>query len=179
MRIIKDVDPIWRTDDYDVVLVGTNVYALLSNGFQSKIRFKYPRVAKANDSTPYGDMRKIGTNLRVDGTPTICLMYILGYPDTVRECLNYEGLERCLRLAEAEFRGMRLMTTVPGSTAFDGNGNKERIVKLMGDIFSETDIDVYDYIQIPRAEESKMVIRRLDEEGITGKGNILKQLYLD
>lgn len=180
MRIIKDIDPIWHTDEYDVVLVGTNVYAFLTSGFQSKIRYKYPRVMEANDSVTYGDMHRIGTNLRVEGKPIVCLMYILGYPDTTKNFLSYEGLERCLRLAEAEFRGMKIMSTIPGSTKFDGNGDKKRILEMMGDIFRNTDIDVYDYIQLSRTEEIKMISRRLKEEGVEGgKKEILKQLYLD
>ena len=54
MNIIQGKDAIWETDKYDVVLVGTSIYCMLTNGFQSKIRFKYPHVDAANDKTPFG-----------------------------------------------------------------------------------------------------------------------------
>ena len=47
MNIIKDKDPISLTDDYDVILVGTSIYCMMPNGFQSKIRFKYPEIEAA------------------------------------------------------------------------------------------------------------------------------------
>ena len=42
MNIIKDSDLIWETDNFDVILVGTTIYCSLPDGFQRKMRRKYP-----------------------------------------------------------------------------------------------------------------------------------------
>ena len=46
MKIITNEDLIWKTDNYDVILVGTSIYCMLTNGFQSKMRMKYPYIDK-------------------------------------------------------------------------------------------------------------------------------------
>ena len=188
MNIIKDKDPIGFTDDYDVVLVGTSIYCMLSNGFQSKIRFKYPEVDEANDSTPYGDRRKLGKRLTMDGKPIISLLYIAGYPNSRRDYLDYEALKTSLLTATAEFKGKKVMTTVLGSSKFDGNGDKDKILAIMEECTVGLDIDVYDYYQMSRTEEIREWNRKIYRVKLTDKDKyyalrskqeeIYKKLYL-
>ena len=135
MNIIKDKDPIWETEKYDVILVGTSIYCMLTNGFQSKIRFKYPHVDDANNKTPFGDKRKLGKRLTVepieDGQPIISLLYIANYPHSKRVFVDYEALENALATANAEFKGKKVMTTLLGESAFDGNGDREKLLKII------------------------------------------------
>ena len=154
MRIITGKDAIFYTDSYDVVLVGTSVYNMLTNGFQSKIRFKYPNVRDANDRTGYGDLRKLGTRLTVDcGSTQVSLMYVSKFPNSRRVFVDYDALRNALLTARKEFNGKRIMTTVVGSTPFDGNGDKETCLSIISDCMNGVDIDVYDYEQVPRLVE--------------------------
>ena len=99
LNFIKNRDAIWETDKYDVVLLGTSIYCMLTNGFQSKMRLKYPYIETANDSTNYGDKRKLGKRLTIDGNPVISLLYIANHPHSKREFLDYDALEHALATA--------------------------------------------------------------------------------
>ncbi len=63
IKIIKNVDLINDIDKYDVILVGTNTYHTMGNGFQKKIRFKCPESYKLNLTTKYGDKKKLGNRV--------------------------------------------------------------------------------------------------------------------
>ena len=64
----------------------------------------------------YGDNRKLGKRLTVDGKPTISLLYICGYPSLRHgPSINYEALKNCIITANAEFKGKKVMTTMIGS----------------------------------------------------------------
>lgn len=196
MNIIKDKDLIWEVEKYDVILVGTSIYCMLTNGFQSKIRYKYPHVDKENDKTPYGDKRKLGTRLTVypieDEQPIISLLYIAKYPHAKRVFVEYEALEHALATANAEFKGKKVATTILGISPFDGNGERERILKIMEENTKDLDLDVYDYVQLPKIRESGLIMSKLIQQ-IRNKGgkkkkefkpmwhnfdNVLKGLYL-
>ena len=188
MNIITGQDPIWKTDEYDVVLVGTSIYCMLTNGFQSKIRFKYPEIDKANNSTNYGDSRKLGKRLTIDGTPTISLLYVTKFPNSRRVFIDYDALEHTLSTANAEFKGKKVMTTLIGTTQFDGNGDREKCLSIIEKCTSDLDIDIYDYEQLPRLKEIEYNIDKLrklrnsDEEKYMelwkNKENVLRKLYL-
>ena len=107
LNIIKDKEPIWETDKYDVILVGTSIYCMLTNGFQSKMRLKYPYIDAINDSTNYGDSRKLGKRMTIQGKPIISLMYIANYPHRKRVFVDYDALEHAMATANAEFKGKK------------------------------------------------------------------------
>ena len=44
IKIIKDIDIIDEIDNYDLILLGTNVYNTLGNGAQLSLRKKYPYI---------------------------------------------------------------------------------------------------------------------------------------
>lgn len=157
VTIIKDKEPIYETDKYDVVLVGVSTHNVLMGSFQCKLGVKYPIVEKVNDSTPYGDLRKLGKRVTIDdiGKPIISLMYICGYPSIKKEFINYDALENCLNTANAEFKGKKVLTTVLGSTRFDGRGDKEKCMEIIKRCTIDLDVDVYDYSQITTIEEIK------------------------
>lgn len=156
VNIIKDKELIWETDNYDVVLVGTSIYCMLSAGFQSKMKFKYKFLEPANDETPYADTRKLGTRLTLKekDCPIISLLYICNYPRTKKEYIDYEALEKCLRTANAEFKGLNIASTIIGSSKFDGNGDKEKCIKMIEECMTDVNITLYDYEQKTRREES-------------------------
>ncbi len=183
MRIIKDKEPIFDTENYDVILVGTSIYDMLVNGFQGKMACKYPHVEEENHKQSYGDTRRLGTRVTVKkkGCPIVSLMYICRYPRQDLKNLDYDALKQCLTTAALEFKGKRIMTTVLGATEFDGNGTKRRVLRMMEKAFDGMDVDVYDYKQRYRFEETNEKRRQFDAIGITERSKrtaILRQLYL-
>ena len=96
MNIIKDSDLIWETDNFDVILVGTTIYCSLPDGFQRKMRRKYPYIKDANNTTPYADPRKLGKRLTIQGKPIISLCYISKFK-TKNEFIDYDALEKLAR----------------------------------------------------------------------------------
>ena len=49
--IIKNKEPIYETEDYDVVLIGVSTHNILMGNFQGKMGIKYPIVEKVNNQT--------------------------------------------------------------------------------------------------------------------------------
>ena len=138
---------------YDAILVGTNTYCSLANGFQYYVSHNYPYVFVDNCRTKYGDRRKIGTIIasKRDGYPTFVLCYVsLGYnfrPDIISDYLDYEALERCLKSVDIIYKGKKLATTLIGSTPFDGNGNREKILGIFNSNIKNVDLTIYDFEQ--------------------------------
>jgi hypothetical protein len=164
-QILKDRDLILDVDNYDVILVGTTIYSMLTNGFQSKIASKFPIVDEINAKTPYGNTNKYGKRITVDTiTPIISLMYIAGYPHSKRAFLNEEALINCLSTANAEFKGEKVATTLVGTTRFDGNGDRDRILEIIEENTKDLDLYVYDYEQLDKRVEREIIRKKLREE---------------
>ena len=179
LKIIKDKDPIWETDNFDVILIGTSIYNQLNGGVQSKIKYKYPIVDEKNRETKYADFSKLGTRITINDTPIISLMYICGYPRPNIDTVDYDSLTKCLLTANAEFRGKKIMATIIGSSQFDGNGDKDKCLKIIKDSTKDLDITLYDYEQKKRIDEireQKMYLKSLQYTDIE-KYNKLKNVF--
>lgn len=163
INVIKDIDIYDHFNEYDVILIGTNVYCTMSQGIQLKVMLNYPYVYNKNLETKYGDVAKMGTILECvnDGEPTFCLCFITkGYnfrPDLESDYLSYESLEKCLKLVNICYRGKKIATTLLGSSRFDGNGNRDRIYEIFANCLTDVDCTIFDYFQKSRAEELKEV----------------------
>ena len=161
INIIKDEDLINHVKEYDVTLVGTNTYCFMQNGFPHKVILDYPYVYNINLATKYGDIRKMGTlvECKEEGEPTFCLCYIatggMHRPDVKKDFLSYESLESCLKLINVRYKGLKVATTLLGTSRFDGNGDRERVMKIFNDCIKDLDVDIYDYHQNSRAEDLK------------------------
>lgn len=191
VKIITGKDLIWDTEKYDVVLVGTSIYCMLTGGFQSKMRFKYPLIEKENNNTPYGDIRKLGKRLtitRESVKPIISLMYICKYPRSNKETIDYDSLENCLLTANSEFSGMNVASTIIGTSRFDGNGDKDKCIDIINRTTPNINLTLYDYEQKSRREEvneyKKFIysFRKNDKEKyknlLKEEVNELKKLFL-
>lgn len=181
MDVIKDKDAIWDTDNYEVILLPATIYHMLTNGFQSKMRFKYPQIEKADDATSYGDLRRLGTNLTVDvgDGRKVCLMYCLSYPYSNKVFVDYTSLDKCLMLAATEFSGKKMMMTAPCMSKYDGNANRRRAMGILEKRLGNEDLTVYDYKIRARAEELKAANRRITDNDLgPQRKEILKKLYL-
>ena len=156
--IIKDEDLYNHLNEYDAVLIGTNTYQVMSNGIQLQLMLNYPYVYEENLKTKYADRRKIGTlcECKKEGEPTICLCFIAkGYnfrSDLESDYLSYEGLENCLKLVNVLYKGKHLASYLLGSSEFDGNGERERIMNIFNDNIKDLDLTIYDYKQKSRMD---------------------------
>lgn len=156
ITIVKNKEPIYDTDNFDVVLMGVSTHNMFMGNFQGKMGVKYPIVEKVNNSTPYGDLRKLGKRVTIDDNrPIISLMYICTYPSRKDNFIDYEALEKCLKTANSEFKGKKVLTTVLGSTQFDGKGDKEKCMKIIEECTKDLDLYVYDFEPITIKEEVK------------------------
>lgn len=190
INFAKNKDLIWETDNYDVILVGTSIYCMLSNGFQGKMNLKYPFLEEDNNKTSYGNLNKLGTRITIEreNSPIISLMYICKHPHKTREFISYDALERCLRTAMAEFKGKKIATTLLGCSVFDGNGDRDKILGIMEDCTKGYSLDVYDYKQLDKNDEIELIKRKIISTKDTNpekyqemwnkREEIFKQMYL-
>ena len=160
IKIIKDIDLFDNVKDYDIVLVGTNIYCNLSQGFQRKVMLNYPYVQEMNMSTKYADKKKLGTILecKKENNPIFLLLYITEgnfRPDLKKDTLSYESLEKCIKLINILYKGMNIACPFLGSSRFDGNGDKDKILKIIENNSKNINITIFDYEQKSRAEELK------------------------
>lgn len=189
LKIVKDKDLIWDVEQFDVLLIGTSIYNQLNGGIQSKLKYKYPIIEEKNNGTKYADSSKLGTRLTIEGKPIISLMYICGYPRPNMETLDYESLIRCLKTANAEFRGKKVGMTIIGSSQFDGCGDKTKCLQIIEENTNDLEAIVYDYQQKKRKEEieeQKKYLKSLqytDNDKYNKLKNVfdlyLKRLYLN
>ena len=151
-------------DEYDVILVGTNLYCSMGQGLQLKLMLDYPYCFEKNLETKYGDVEKLGTIAEAEneGEPTICLCFVTkGYnfrPDLQKDYLEYEALEQCLRLFSAKYKGKNLKIASPliGNSKFDGNGDESKISEIFErSVHPSLDFTVYHYEQESRSEQMK------------------------
>lgn len=159
INIIKDEDIMNHINEYDMVLIGTNVYCTLSQGVQREIALNYPYVRELNLSTKYGDISKMGTLIECEkeNEPLILLLFICrGYPCKKvhgDDYLSYESLEKCLRLVNIMYKGKNIACPLLGCSRFDGNGDKEKVLKIFQDTLKDVDVTIYDYHQKTRNEK--------------------------
>lgn len=165
IEVIKNVDLINEVDKYDVILVGTNTYHTMGNGFQRKVRTKYPEVYYLNTTTKYGDCKKLGTIISTIGVPVFTLCFITnGYnfrPDLTPVYLDYEALEKCIERVNQEFLGLNVATTMIGCSKFDGNGDSERVMKIINKNSNNINLYIYDYEQLDRSIENAIKYTRV------------------
>lgn len=163
ITIIKDVDIYDHFNDYDVILVGTNLYGTMSQGVQLKVMLNYPYVYNRNLETKYGDKNKLGTILecKEENEPTFCLCFITeGFnfrPDLQKDYLSYEALENCLKLINIKYKGKKVACSLLGSSRFDGNGDRDRIYDIFNKFTNDIDLTIFDYFQKSRYEELKEI----------------------
>ena len=163
INVIKDEDIYLHFREYDIILIGTNIYCTMSQGIQLKVMLNYPYVYEKNLETKYGDMDKMGTILecKSENEPTFCLCFITkGYnfrPDLEKDYLSYDALENALKLVNIKYKGKKIACPLLGSSRFDGNGDKKKILHIFKKVLTDVECTVFDYFQKSRAEEMKEV----------------------
>jgi hypothetical protein len=122
----------------------------------------YPYVQEMNMSTKYADKKKLGTILECknEENPTFLLLYITEgnfRPDLKKDTLSYESLEKCIKLINILYKGMNIACPFLGSSRFDGNGDKDKILKIIENNSKNINVTIFDYEQKSRAEELKAI----------------------
>lgn len=179
LKVINDVDIYDHLNEYDVILVGTNIYCTMSQGLQLQLMLNKPYVYNKNLETKYGDIDKLGTVLECndEGEPTICLCFIVkGYnfrPDLNKDYLSYDSLERCLKMVNILYKGKHIACPLLGCSRFDGNGDKEKVMQIFNSTLTDVNVTIYDYNQKSRAE----MMKETREKELKVKKENRKQYY--
>lgn len=155
--IVIDENPIRHVTEYDAVLIGTNCYQVMRNGFQAEVVKQYPYVKDCNYQTKYGDPDKLGTILecKEKDKPLFILMYVtFGYnfKGNNEDFFNYDAFGNCLRLINILYKGSDIATTMVGCTEFDGNADKQRILDIINKEVRDFNLTIYDYHQLSHGE---------------------------
>ena len=175
IKVIKDIDLFDHVGEYDAILVGANIYSIMSNGIQLNIMLNYPYVYEKNLETRYADPEKLGTIVECtsEGEPTFCLCFICTgnfRPDLNKDYLSYESLEKCLKLINVLYKNKRIATTLLGTSRFDGNGDRDRVLSIFNECIKDVDLTIYDYTQKSRDEQvmeyfrKEMEVKKKDRE---------------
>lgn len=136
--------------NYDVIIVGTGIHNALGNGFQYDVKINFPTVEEIVKKTPYADVRKLGTVTVVNSTPIFCVGFIHkgGYRKDLNPVyLDYKSLEDVLTLIDNNFENKRIATSFIGCSQFDGNGEKEIVLKIFSGLSDKNEYFIYDYEQ--------------------------------
>lgn len=163
---IKDIDLFDHVAEYDAILVATNTCYAMRHGLQRKISLYYPYVYEKNLKTKYGDSKKMGTVLECasEGQPTFLLCFVNNgintRPDIKTDFLSYDSLENCLKLINVLYKSKHLASTLLGSSRFDGNGDKDKIKKIIERCITDLDLTIYEYEQKSRDEMIKEVMEK-------------------
>lgn len=173
ITVIQDEDIMTHILEYDVILIGTNVYCTLSQGVQREVALNYPYVRELNFKTKYGDESKMGNILecKAEDEPLIILLYICrGYPCkkvTGDDYLSYDSLEKCLKLVNAKYKNKKIACPLLGCSRFDGNGDKEKVMEIFQKNTTNLNVTIYDYFQKSRNE--KQIATRKKEMEVKAK----------
>lgn len=153
VNIIKDEDIINHIGEYDITLLGANLHGYMREGIMLDIRQIYPYVHIANLNTKYNDPDKLGTILecKEENKPTFILCFMYRHntkKQLIKDTVDYESYEKCLKLISILYKDKKIAAPLFGIHPFDGNGDKDRILELFQKIFTDVDIDLYDYKQL-------------------------------
>ena len=161
INIIKDIDLYDHLNEYDIILIGTNLYYMMSHGIQLKVMLNYPYVYEENLKTKYADREKLGTILECakDGEPTFCLCFITEgnnfRPDLQKDYLSYDALVKTLKLGNIQYKGKKIACPFLGTSRFDGNGDRDKVMEIFNKTMTDVNLTIFDYFQKSRDEEIK------------------------
>ena len=166
--------------NFDVILFGMGINNSMNNGFARDIKVNFPLVHEREKETNYGDRKKYGTVKVIEEYNKIfcaCYFYKGGFSKHLNiDQLDYDSLQKCLEFISKRFKGKKIVSPILGVSNFDGNGDKEKILKIFNCIFNETDITLYDYIQ---EDYEKKYFHKFNVLKNNVKNNIIdKETYL-
>lgn len=167
--IVIDENPLKHVGEYDGILVGTNCYQVMRNGFQTEIATQYPYVLECNYRTKYGDPSKLETitECKEEYKPLFILMFTtFGYnfKGNDSDFFDYGALAKCLRIVNILYKGKKFASNMIGCSEFDGNADKDKILDVVNKEVTDFDLTLYDYRQLSHKELlRKEYFRKLKE----------------
>ena len=181
IHIVEGRDLIYEVMDYDLVLIGTSINNTLGNGFQYKVGQSFPNVYHASKTASrYGDAKKLGKVDVVGGEPSFALCYITKgrfRPDIKPDALDYEALEKCLRIISKNYGDKKIATTIMGYSPFEGGGDKDKILEIFTKVFIHSEVYLYDYEQNDFRIEKILQWKKVEESVGTEDFERLKKEY--
>lgn len=174
INIVKDIDLFDHISEYDAIIIGVNTMYSMRHGFQRKVSLNYPYVMEENLKTKYGDKEKMGKVIECkrNNQPTFLLCFITNglntRPDLKTDNLSYDSLSNCLKIINVLYKGKNLACTLLGNSKFDGNGDRERILKIFDESCTDINLTIYDYEQKSRDDmireerERELKIKAID-----------------
>lgn len=155
--IVINENLINHIDEYDAIIIATNCYQVMRNGFQYEVSKVFPYVLERNYETRYGDITKLGTiteTSKNDGPKFILAFTTFGYnfKGNDADFFEYESFEKCLKMINILYKGKHLATTMVGCTEFDGNANEDMILDIINKEVRDFDLTIYDYKQKSHAQ---------------------------
>jgi len=172
INIIKDRELIKEIRDYDVILVPITIKNSNGLGFTHDIRRHLPYAMRSvKTNTLYDDPRKMGTchvvNKRVDiNIPTIVFCFISKgrfTPHKISDAVDYDALRSCLELVKDNFSNCKIASTIMGNHVFEGGGDKEKILNIFSDVFTNEDVTLYDYEQEDYRQKEGRIIHEIED----------------
>ena len=165
IKVVNGVDLYDHINEYDVILIGVDLYYRMANGIQLKVMLNHPHVFDRNLETKYADRDKLGSIIecKKESEPTFCLCFICDgnfRPDIQPEYVSYDALERCIRLVDKKYKGKKVACPLLGASRFDGNGDRDKCLSILKGNSNNIDLTVYDYYQKSRHEEVTEVYYR-------------------
>ena len=138
--------------DYDAILIPMGINNAIGHGLMYDVCLNFPPVKDGEKTTPYGDRRKYGNVCVVnDEGISFCMCYMVKPTNRKQEgydFVDYESLEKCLIHVNDMFKGRNVATPILGYDKLEGNGDKEKILKLIyGTIKDVESLTVYDFEQ--------------------------------
>lgn len=138
--------------EYDGIIIGTNCYQVMRNGFQFEASEKYPYIQEYNYKTKYGDENKLGNivECKNDNNPLFILIFIsFGYNFKGNDVdfFDYDALVKSLKLINILYSGKSLATTMIGCSKYDGNADKNKILDMLNKYVTNFNLTLYDYKQ--------------------------------
>lgn len=177
-----------KIKDYDVILFGMGLNHAFNQGFLYELALNFPDIKHhENCGTGYGDRRKYGTIFSIvshdseaDGKIfCACYMNDGGYnrKNGDLDCVKYDFLEKCLTAVRERFKGFSSKIAAPiiGASYYDGAGDKEKILSIFKKVFTDVDIDLYDYEQKDFKAENFKRFNQVNSDYKSGK--ITKEEY--
>ena len=160
IRVITEKDLIDYIGKYDYIIVPMNCYGNFGNGFSYKVKTYYPYVEMMeNHMTNYGDKNKLGTvfEVKFKNKPKFLIAYVtFGYnfrPDLEKDFLDYNALESVMRIINDKYANSKIACPIIGCNRFDGNGDKEKVYKILNEFSDRISLFVYDYYQRRKEDE--------------------------
>lgn len=150
MKIVKKplINDVFQ---YEVILFGMGINNSMNNGFAREIKVNFPNVHEEELTTKYGDLRKYGTIKVINQNNIVfcpCYFYKGGFNKRFNEeQVDYDSLKKCLQEIKHWFHGKKIATPILGTSNYDGNGDKDKIICIFNEIFDNEDITLYDFEQ--------------------------------